>query len=80
MSDLRVGWKNSSGGAVNRSRLEQRQWLDMIREHVAAALGIEQEAFDEVPFNQHGGLGKAWELFGTELDGLLREVNERLAA
>lgn len=60
--------------------LEQRQWLEMIRDHVAAALVIDQEAFDDVPFNQHGGLGRAYQLFGTEFPDILTQLNERLVA
>ncbi len=59
---------------------EQRQWLDAIKDHIAAALRIEQEDFDGVPFNQRGGLGKVYQLFGERLPGLLDELNERLAA
>lgn len=32
------------------------------------------------PFSQRGGLGKAHQLFGSELPGLLDELNEALAA
>jgi len=59
---------------------EQRQWLRMIGDHVAAALSIDTDAFDDVPFNQHGGLGKAYQLFGLELPDILRQLNERLVA
>ncbi|MFI5269706.1 MAG: type I restriction-modification enzyme R subunit C-terminal domain-containing protein, partial [Chloroflexota bacterium] len=59
---------------------EQRRWLAMIRDHVATSLAIDNDAFDEVPFNQYGGLGKASQLFGAELPGMLTELNERLVA
>jgi type I restriction enzyme R subunit len=59
---------------------EQRRWLAMIRGHVATSLAIDNDAFDEVPFNQYGGLGKASQLFGAELPGMLTELNERLVA
>ena len=42
--------------------------------------GIDNDAFDDVPFNQYGGLGKASQLFGAELPGILTELNERLVA
>ncbi len=32
------------------------------------------------PFAEHGGLGKAYKLFGDELDPLLDELTEALAA
>ena len=59
---------------------EQREWLDMIRDHIATSLAIEREDFDDAPFAQKGGLGKVYALFGATLDPLLLELNERLAA
>lgn len=43
---------------------EQRQWLEMIRDHIASSVAIGPDDFDSVPFNQGGGLGKAHQLFG----------------
>ena len=59
---------------------EQRKWLDAIKNHIASSLHIEQDNFDDLPFNQMGGLGRAYELFGEGLSGILEELNERLAA
>ncbi len=59
---------------------EQRRWLELIRDHVTASLTIEPEDFDDVPFVQHGGLGRAAQLFGNELPTLLRQINEEVAA
>ena len=69
--------QEKSGGEFTA---EQRQWLDAIRDHIAQSLAIEQADFDEVPFNQMGGLGKVYQLFGDKLPKLLDELNERLAA
>ncbi len=59
---------------------EQRQWLEMIRDHVATSLMIEADDLESIPFNQRGGLGKAYQLFGTELPTILQDLNERLVA
>ena len=59
---------------------EQRRWLDAIKDHIASSLAIELQDFENVPFNQWGGLGGAWQAFGEDLDGVLAELNERLAA
>ncbi|MEN6367838.1 MAG: DEAD/DEAH box helicase family protein [Thermoguttaceae bacterium] len=59
---------------------DQRKWLDAIKNHIASSLHIEQDNFDELPFNQMGGLGRAYELFGDNLNGILEELNEGLAA
>ncbi len=59
---------------------EQREWLRLIKEHVATSFKIERDDFDDVPFNQKGGLGKVARVFGSELEGLLEELNEVLVA
>ncbi len=59
---------------------DQRKWLDAIKDHIAASLSIEQDDLEDVPFNTIGGLGKAYELFGDKLAGILDELNTRLAA
>lgn len=59
---------------------EQRRWLDAIKDHIANSLSIEQDDFESVPFNQIGGLGRAYELFGERLPQILDDLNARLAA
>jgi type I restriction enzyme R subunit len=50
---------------------EQQKWLHAIRDHIAASLSIEPDDLADVPFNQMGGLGKAHQLFGERLTGLV---------
>jgi len=57
----------------------QREWLGMIKEHIAASASIGVDDFDYVPFSQKGGRLKAYELF-KEVDKLLEELNEVLVA
>ena len=52
----------------------------MIRDHVAASWEIEIDDFDNVPFVQEGGLGKAMQVFGKELPVLIQQINEAVAA
>lgn len=59
---------------------EQRRWLEMIRDHIAANLGIEPDDFEYAPFSQHGGLGKVHQLFGDKLSAMIEELNETLVA
>ena len=59
---------------------EQRQWLELIRDHIAGSLRIEMDDFDYTPFAQRGGAGKAVRVFGAELRTLLDELNEVVAA
>ncbi len=58
---------------------EQRRWLEAIRDHVAGNGSMEVADFQYAPFNQQGGLGKAYQLFGDELAALLGEMNGALA-
>lgn len=57
----------------------QREWLEMIKDHIAASVSIEIYDLQNMPFSQRGGLLKAYDLFG-ELDKLLEELNEVLVA
>ena len=59
---------------------EQLHWLEMIRDHVAANLVVEPDDFEYAPFAQEGGLGKVHQLFGSELNRLIEELNGALAA
>ena len=52
----------------------------MIRDHVAANLGVEPDDFEYAPFAQEGGLGKMHQLFGRELSKIIEELNGALAA
>ena len=59
---------------------EQQHWLEMIRDHIAANLGIETGDFEYSPFAQEGGIGKVHQLFGAELPVVLEALNRELAA
>jgi type I restriction enzyme R subunit len=59
---------------------EQLHWLEMIRDHIAANLGIEPDDFEYAPFNSEGGLGKVHQLFGAELGQVIEEMNRELVA
>lgn len=55
-------------------------WLERIRDTIASSLAVTVDDFQMVPFVEHGGLGKAMQLFGTDLAPLLDELNEELVA
>lgn len=59
---------------------EQKQWLAAIRDHIAASVSIEPDDLELSPFSQWGGLGKAYRLFGADLQPILSQLNEELAA
>jgi type I restriction enzyme R subunit len=57
---------------------EQLRWLHHIAEHIATSLEIQTDDFELTPFVDHGGLGKAYQLFGPQLTQILGQLNERL--
>ena len=59
---------------------EQMDWLSMIKDHITTSLTIEMEDFQLPPFQDKGGAMKVYKLFGGELDTILKELNEVLAA
>ena len=69
-----------AGQRAGRIGTAEEETLDAIKDHIANSLSIEQDDFEYEPFNQKGGLGKAYQIFGDELTVILQELNERLAA
>jgi type I restriction enzyme R subunit len=59
---------------------EQMEWLRMIKDHIVSSVKIEVEDFDRTPFDGEGGLGKLHQLFGSNYEKLLEEINNELAA
>ena len=59
---------------------EQREWLEMIKEHIATSLTINIDDFENVPFAERGGPVKAYQIFGDALDTILETLNEQLVA
>jgi type I restriction enzyme R subunit len=59
---------------------EQRHWLEMIRDHVAANLGVDRDDFEYAPFAQKGGLGRVHQLFPEGLQTIIETLNMALVA
>lgn len=59
---------------------EQKKWLIMIKDHIAANLSIGADDFDFSPFVQQGGIGKVYQLFGQNYEKVIEELNEVLVA
>jgi type I restriction enzyme, R subunit len=58
----------------------QMNWLRLMKEYVTNSFHIEKDDFDLNPFDAMGGLGKMWQLFGANTEGLIAEFNEAMAA
>jgi type I restriction enzyme R subunit len=67
-------------GKHNRFTAEQLDWLRMIKDHVVSSYHIELEDLDYTPFDAKGGRGKLFQLFGDDMDAIIDELNEVLAA
>jgi type I restriction enzyme R subunit len=59
---------------------EQTEWLRMIRDHIATSMSIVPDDLDYTPFNSKGGLGKFYQLFGSNYENILNEINTALMA
>jgi type I restriction enzyme R subunit len=59
---------------------EQLVWLAWMKDSIASDLGIDPESFEYTPFVEHGGIGKAAQVFGDRLTTLMEELSEVLAA
>lgn len=69
-----------NAGKHNLFNEEQMNWLRMIKEHVASSIHIDIDDLDYTPFDAHGGRGKMWQLFGNQMEEIITELNEVLAA
>lgn len=66
-------------GALKFSE-EQMEWLRMIKEHIVSSFHLEPEDLDYAPFDAKGGIGKMYQLFGDEMNAIVQEMNQALAA
>ena len=74
------GWMAMQETAGRSFTEEQVRWLEAIRDHIAGSVSMEMGDFQLPPFSQQGGLGRAHQLFGEGLAGLLEELNLELVA
>jgi type I restriction enzyme R subunit len=58
----------------------QMQWLGLIKDQIAGSLAVSFDDLMDAPFSQHGGLAKARQVFGDELDALLEDLTAVLVA
>lgn len=72
-------WKKQQGASIKFTK-EQMDWLYMLKEQIATSVHIETDDLDYTPFDAKGGRGKMWQLFGDEMEKIINELNEALAA
>jgi len=59
---------------------EQKEWLVMIKDHIATSISVTLDDIDNIPFSQHGGRVKLFNLFGDDYEKLLQELHEVLVS
>lgn len=69
-----------NAGQHNRFTQEQMDWLRLIKDHTVSSYHIEIDDLDYTPFDSKGGRGKMFQLFGNEMNEIINELNEVLAA
>lgn len=69
-----------NAGQHNRFTQEQMDWLRLIKDHIVSSYHIEIDDLDFTPFDSKGGRGKMFQLFGNEMNDIINELNEVLAA
>lgn len=72
-------WKKQEGAGLKFTE-EHMSWLRMIKDHVASSFHLNMDDLDYTPFDALGGRGKMWQLFGEDMNGIIDELNEVLAA
>lgn len=74
-------WLTEQQSAQREFSPEQLRWLTMMRDYIAESMTFDPtEDYDFPPFSQEGGATAAYQLFGRDLNGLVTELNEVLAA
>ena len=68
-----------NAGAVHFTP-EQMEWLQLVKDHIAASLSIQKEDLELSPFDCRGGLGRFYQVFGDRYEEILREMNRELVA
>ena len=69
-----------NAGQHNRFTQEQMDWLRLIKDHIVSSYHIEIDDLDYTPFDSKGGRGKMYQLFGNEMNEIINELNDVLAA
>ncbi len=73
-------WLKSHQSDTDNFSEQQLEWLNMMKKHISTSAALDKKDFQLEPFNQRGGLYKAHELFGEDIDDLINNLNEALVA
>jgi type I restriction enzyme R subunit len=71
-------WLSDQQKTGHKFSPEQEEWLTMIKNHISTSLSIGLDDLQETPFFERGGLVRASQVFGSELNNVLEEMNSVL--
>ena len=75
-----AAWLSQQAAAGVSFTPNQLEWLNLIKQQIANNAEMEMDDFNDTPFNQEGGVLKAKQLFGNELNTVINELNGYLIA
>ncbi len=73
-------WLGECETSGRRFNPDEREWLDLIAEYLAANVEMTKDDFEYPPFVMRGGLGGAYKIFGERLMAIVDEVAGVVAA
>jgi type I restriction enzyme, R subunit len=71
-------WLDAQNSSGREFSPEQKEWLVMIKEHIASSVSISLDDMDYAPFTQKGGRMKLFKIFGDDYEKILTELHEVL--
>ena len=73
-------WLSTQESSGKTFTPEQKEWLVMIKDHIAGSAEITLDDMELTPFNQKGGSVKFYEIFGDDYEKILSEMHEALVS
>jgi type I restriction enzyme R subunit len=74
------GWAEGAQAKTEDIISDFKIFLEAHQDHIAASVHFERDDLDYSPFDAKGGIGKMYQLFGEDTDGIIEEMNAALAA
>ena len=73
-------WISTQESSGTKFTPEQKEWLEMVKDQIAASITATLEDMDYPPFSQKGGRVKLHKLFGDNYEKILQELHEALVS
>lgn len=67
-------WLQTQESTGRQFTQEQREWLGMIKDHIASSISITVDDLQDPPFYQRGGLVRMHQVFGDDYEEVLEEM------